>query len=78
MTKVPAATNLRGPECPYYPCHNMKNMLCDYCYCPLYFVPNCQGNYVILPNGVKDCSHCTRPHTLQGMRIIDSILKNKD
>jgi len=25
------------PEnCPYYPCHDIKNQVCDYCYCPFY------------------------------------------
>jgi len=23
-------------DCPYYPCHDMVNQICDYCYCPFY------------------------------------------
>ena len=23
-------------DCPYYPCHDIENQVCDYCYCPFY------------------------------------------
>ena len=36
---------------------------CLFCYCPLYALgKECGGNFVILENGVKDCSGCTIPH----------------
>jgi len=44
-------------------CHNSKDIYCLFCYCPLYYKENCGGDYVILPNGVKDCNGCIRPHT---------------
>lgn len=45
-------------------CHNTKEPLnCLFCYCPLYDDNNCNGEYIILENGVKDCSNCLKPHT---------------
>ena len=48
-------------SCEYYPCHDMENMNCIFCFCPLYLT-DCGGNYRILENGVKDCSSCKIPH----------------
>lgn len=56
-------TNL---ECEYFPCHagsDPENFNCLFCYCPLYVLgEGCGGDFVILENGVKDCSGCTYPH----------------
>ena len=50
-------------KCEYYPCHkNLQNINCLFCFCPLYKIDNCGGNYIILSNGVKDCSRCVYPH----------------
>lgn len=50
-------------ECEYYPCHKgIDKINCLFCFCPLYPQKNCGGNYIILENGVKDCSNCTFPH----------------
>ena len=46
-----------------YKCHKNKDIYCLFCYCPLYYEKDCGGNYIILSNGIKDCSGCTRPHT---------------
>lgn len=49
-------------DCEYYPCHNTdKPINCMFCYCPLYLT-DCEGNFTMLPNGVKDCSNCMIPH----------------
>lgn len=46
-----------------YKCHKTDGVLnCLLCYCPLYDDPDCGGNYTILPNGLKDCSDCLKPH----------------
>jgi len=42
-------------------CHNIEPLNCLFCYCPLYET-ECNGNFIILENGVKDCSNCTIPH----------------
>ena len=52
-------------ECEYYPCHagaKPDNFNCLFCYCPLYGLKDCGGNPQYLPNGIKDCSDCLRPH----------------
>lgn len=44
-------------------CHAVNGVLnCFFCYCPLYEDPDCGGNYIILNNGLKDCSTCLKPH----------------
>ena len=52
-------------SCEYYPCHagaNPENFNCLFCFCPLYGLTDCGGNYTTLPNGLKDCTWCLRPH----------------
>ena len=53
-------------SCEYFPCHKgvaPEDFNCLFCYCPLYALgKECGGNFVILENGVKDCSGCTIPH----------------
>ena len=50
--------------CEYFPCHktNKEEFNCLFCFCPLYPFKNCGGNYIILENGLKDCSDCVIPH----------------
>ena len=52
-------------DCEYFPCHktaNIENFSCLFCFCPLYPLPDCGGNPVYLPSGIKDCTNCTCPH----------------
>lgn len=52
-------------KCEFWMCHKgvpEEDFSCLFCYCPLYPVEKCGGNFTILPNGIKDCSNCTRPH----------------
>ncbi len=49
-------------ECEYYPCHKMNEINCIFCYCPLYFIKECGGNYSVNQNGIKDCKNCSVPH----------------
>jgi len=55
------------------PCHG-EDTICLFCYCPLYECEECGGNYVILPNGVKDCSTCKRPHQREFVQTVFSAL----
>lgn len=52
--------------CEYFPCHEgvePESFNCLFCYCPLYALgTECGGNFMVLENGVKDCSGCTVPH----------------
>lgn len=53
-------------DCEYFPCHpgaDPENFNCLFCWCPLYLLgPRCGGNFVIHPDGSKDCSGCLYPH----------------
>ncbi len=56
-------------ECPYYPCHDLKEWKsCLFCWCPL-FLLDCNGNFRMI-NDFKDCSKCTIPHTAEGYDYI--------
>ena len=54
-------------ECEFYPCHDLKEINCLFCYCP-FLCADCSdfGNpeYFINSEGVevKDCSNCIYPH----------------
>ena len=32
-------------QCEYYPCHPLDEINCLFCYCPLYILKDCKGNY---------------------------------
>lgn len=53
-------------ECRYYPCHKLEEMNCLFCFCPLYWFPDCGGDYTRTAKGVKNCSRCIRPHQAGG------------
>ena len=68
----------RNHECDYFPCHKVKkdeNFNCLFCYCPLYLLENCGGNYSFTDKGVKDCSKCTLPHNPENYEYILTKLK---
>lgn len=63
----------RNIDCKYFPCHEVKNeeeFNCMFCYCPLYFLENCGGNY-IEKKGIKDCTGCLIPHRPKGYDYIN-------
>ena len=63
----------RNTACKYFPCHKVKNeeeFNCMFCYCPLYFLEDCGGNYII-NNGIKDCTNCLIPHSPNGYDYIN-------
>ncbi len=66
-------------DCKYYPCHKgIKVINCLFCYCPLYFLKDCGGNYILNQKGIKDCSNCIIPHVpVKGYKYINKKLKNK-
>ena len=55
----------RNSKCEFFPCHktsDKENFNCLMCYCPLYYIENCSGNYTVMKNGIKDCTDCLLPH----------------
>lgn len=71
-----AFTQNRG--CEYFPCHKVNDensFNCLFCYCPLYLIQDCGGNYTLLKNDMKDCSNCLLPHKKEGYKYIVSKLR---
>ena len=69
----------QNKECEWFPCHSTQNkdkFNCMFCFCPLYCT-NCDGNYKILDNGIKDCTSCTLPHFNYDYVIDKLIQQNK-
>lgn len=57
-----------------YNCHpEQRTINCIFCYCPNYDNMDCGGDYLILDNGLKDCSKCLKPH--QEEFIKEKLLK---
>jgi len=67
-------------KCEWFPCKNILNgkLNCLMCYCPIYHYKNCGGEYIILTNGLKDCSKCELPHKENGYDIIISKLIERE
>ena len=65
----------------YYPCHKgIENVNCLFCYCPLYNLEKCPGEYRYIDlNGkkIKDCMNCTFPHELENYETIMALLGEK-
>lgn len=67
----------RNMDCDYFPCHKVSDdeqFNCLFCYCALYFLEECGGNYQMF-NGIKDCSNCTIPHSPKGYDYINNKIK---
>lgn len=63
-------------ECKYFPCHKTEKpdeFNCLFCYCPLYLLEDCGGNYTYIKH-VKDCSACGIPHAYKGYDYINGKL----
>lgn len=64
--------------CQYYPCHKgIDHQNCLFCYCPLYSMEHCPGEYqYIESNGkmIKECSGCTFPHKAENYDVIIEFL----
>ncbi len=65
--------------CEYFPCHKIEDedkFSCLFCYCPLYLISDCGGEFSLLPNGMKDCSNCLLPHKQESYNYIVSKLSS--
>ena len=68
-------------NCEYFPSHKTENedeFNCLFCFCPLYNLPDCGGNFCLTANGNKDCSNCLLPHKAGNYDYIISKLNNSD
>lgn len=57
--------------CEYFPCHRYphKDFNCLFCYCPLYPVKDCGGNYDYIGT-IKNCMDCVLPHKPENYNYI--------
>lgn len=65
--------------CRYFPCHKTADQAvfnCLFCFCPLYFVEECGGDYTMI-QGVKDCTPCIKPHAPGGYERTIERLKQE-
>lgn len=64
--------------CEYFPCHpgaDEASFNCLFCYCPLYAMgERCGGDFLLLPNGVKSCASCLKPHSEDGYDRVNEKL----
>lgn len=65
-------------ECEYFPCHENADpatFSCLFCYCPLYCLGDkCDGNFAYTAEGIKDCSHCLKPHRRENyLKIMEKM-----
>ncbi len=64
-------------DCKYYACHNMQNINCLFCYCPLSHLEHCPGTYKYIEvqgKKIKSCTDCTFPHEADNYDVIIKIL----
>ncbi len=61
-------------DCEYFPCHDgadTENFNCLFCYCPLYMLgEDCGGDFVLRPDGRKDCTACLFPHLRENYEAV--------
>lgn len=66
----------KNDKCEFFPCHKVEDtedFNCLFCFCPLYCLgPNCGGDFIYTPEGVKDCRNCTKPHGPEGYDYVMS------
>ncbi len=67
-------------SCKYFPCHSIKDesdFNCLFCYCPLYFLEDCGGNFTYFKN-IKDCSKCLFPHYEKSYDLINKRIQKEN
>ena len=67
--------------CQYYPCHKgSEHINCLFCYCPLYHLAHCPGNYRYIEvsgKSIKECTDCTFPHEAESYDTIMALLSGQ-
>ena len=62
IKKLRLSIPYKDTDCRFYPCHNVKNLFCNQCFCDQYPCLNPKyGERMV--SGVWDCSKCTIVHT---------------
>ena len=75
-----STTFFANRDCRFYPCHEHDDDInCMFCYCPLYHLDDCPGEYVMTEKDgrmIKNCKDCTYPHVAENFPNIIRILKS--
>lgn len=69
---------MQNKKCEFFPCHNVSwedQFNCLFCFCPLYHLKNCGGNYTFTESGIKNCENCTLPHKKENYDYVINTLK---
>lgn len=69
----------QNKDCAFYPCHKIEELNCKFCYCPLYHLEECGGNFLLIDGAqgkkIKDCSQCTYPHEYKNHNeLLDKLM----
>jgi len=64
-------------QCEYFPCHDSDELNCLFCFCPLFHLKDCGGDYIINKKGIKDCHWCSFPHLRCNYQHIIDILSKQ-
>ncbi|WP_051204550.1 ATP-binding cassette domain-containing protein [Butyrivibrio sp. VCD2006] len=77
--KVRHSSYFLNKQCEYYPCHDLdeESFSCMFCYCPLYDMEDCGGEYTYTEKGAKNCKNCTFPHKKENYGAVIKKLKEK-
>ena len=74
-----SATFFANKDCKYYPCHTLgEDINCLFCYCPLYHLDDCPGEYSVIEKDgikIKNCKNCNYPHIADNYPDIIRLLK---
>jgi Zn-finger protein len=68
----------KNTACEYFPCHEVEDaghFNCLFCFCPLYFIEECGGDFRRTAQGLKDCTPCAKPHLPGGYEHVIRVLK---
>ena len=74
-------------SCEYFPCHPTEepdSFNCLFCYCPLYFLPDCPGKRVQIERDGKvilSCMDCDYPHRPENygemMKLLQKAIRER-
>ena len=68
--------------CKSYPCHEGSDHInCLFCFCPLYHLQNCPGEYEMKEKDgklIKSCMNCRFPHEADNYDKVMEILRKRE
>ncbi len=79
VKKQRGSSYFTNTACEYFPCHDVPadEFNCMFCYCPLYDVKDCGGEYFYTDKGIKNCKNCGYVHYRCNYASVIKKLKEK-